>query len=104
MRKYIAMILLLLCLQFTHAQTAPRQVNAVRTVLPIKIDGELKDEAWKSAPLITGLIEQRPTFGRAENESSKSEVYLLYDDNAIYFGGFLHEPKDSISTELAGRD
>jgi len=81
-----------------------RQTPAVRTNLPIKIDGELKDEAWKSAPLINGFTEQRPTFGRTEDENTRTEVYLLYDDNAIYFGGFLHESKDSISTELAGRD
>jgi hypothetical protein len=104
MRKLIAMSLLALCVHFVQAQTQPKQVTAVRTTLPIKIDGELKDEAWKAASLITGLVEQRPTFGRAEDEQSKSEFYLLYDDNAIYFGGFLHEVKDSLSTELAGRD
>ncbi|MGB8191601.1 MAG: DUF5916 domain-containing protein [Chitinophagaceae bacterium] len=96
--------LLALGVHTAYTQTPLREVPAVRTALPIKIDGELKEEAWKNAPLITGFIEQRPTFGRLEDAQSKTEVYLLYDDNAIYFGGMLREPKDSLSTELAGRD
>jgi hypothetical protein len=91
-------------MQAAFTQTPTRQVPAVRTTLPIKIDGDLKDEAWRSAPLIDSFSEQRPTFGRREDEATKTQVYLLYDDNAIYFGGYLREPKDSISTELAGRD
>ncbi|HYE55281.1 MAG TPA: DUF5916 domain-containing protein [Chitinophagaceae bacterium] len=105
MRTIIAFCIAIVCFQTTMAQApTQRQTPAVRTNLPIKIDGELKDEAWKSAPLINGFTEQRPTFGRTEDENTRTEVYLLYDDNAIYFGGFLHESKDSISTELAGRD
>lgn len=105
MRQIGCICLFILATLIARTQTTTqREVPAIRTNLPIKIDGELKDEAWKSAPLITGFIEQRPTFGRGEDERSKTEVYLLYDDNAIYFGGYLHESKDSISTELAGRD
>jgi hypothetical protein len=87
-----------------HAQTPP-QINAVRTNLPIKIDGDPSEEAWKLAPLITGLVEQRPTPGRSEIASNKTELWLLYDNDAVYFAGFLHEgSKDSISTQLGGRD
>lgn len=103
MRNIFYLCLMLISCQFAFAQ-AIKQTPAVRTTLPIKIDGELKDEAWRLAPLITGFIEQRPTFGRQEDEKTKTQVYLLYDDNAIYFGGVLREAKDSLSTELAGRD
>src|SRR5215213_1845559 len=110
--KNIGILCLLLWCSFTgFAQTSikqmpagAKQTPATRTILPIKIDGNLNDEAWKTAPLITDFVEQRPTFGRRENESTKTQVYILYDDNAVYFGGLLREPKDSISTELSGRD
>ncbi len=105
MRSITLLALLVLFIQSTFAQTPTgKQTPAIRTHSPIKIDGDLKDEAWRSATLITGLIEQRPTFGRQEDPQSRSELYLLYDDNAVYFGGILYESKDSLSTELAGRD
>lgn len=86
------------------AQTYP-QTGAIRTSLPVKIDGAINEEAWKQAPLITGLIEQRPTPGRVEDTRNKSELYLLYDNEAVYFGGILYESsKDSISQQLSGRD
>src|SRR5688572_5562622 len=103
MRNIFILSLLLSGFQLSFAQSA-KQIPAVRTTLPIKIDGELKDEAWRNAQLITGFVEQRPTFGRQEDEKTRTEVYLLYDNEAIYFGGILRETKDSLSTELAGRD
>jgi hypothetical protein len=110
MRKLVTFSLVLFTCFAAFAQTnvktlnASRQVAAVRTAVPIKIDGDLKDEAWKTAPLITDFVEQRPHFGRGEEPQSKTQVYLLYDDNAVYFGGLLRESRDSLSTELAGRD
>ncbi len=88
-----------------HAQAPARQVNAVRTTEHIKIDGVIDEEAWKTASVITDLVEMRPTFGQVEDKRNRSELFLLYDDKAIYFGGTLYESSvDSISTELAGRD
>src|SRR5688500_19553379 len=105
MRKII-IPLSFICLNSTvvTAQTLPPQTEAVRTTSAIKLDGIPDDEAWKQAPLITGFVEMRPRFGRAEDARNKTEVYLLYDDDAIYFGGILHQnSKDSISTQLSGR-
>lgn len=111
MREIAILCLALWCSLTVAAQTSfkqlpagARQTPATRTVLPIKIDGDLNDEAWKTAPLITDFVEQRPTFGRLEDDNAKTQVYLLYDDNAVYFGGIMRESKDSLSTELAGRD
>ena len=82
------------------AQTPQKKVAAIRTSLPITLDGILNEEAWKKASLISDFVEQRPNFGRAENPANKSEVYLLYDDEAVYFGGILHErTKDSIAVK-----
>ncbi len=89
----------------TSAQDSLRQLPAVRTSLPIKIDGLISEEAWKAAPRATNFIEQRPSFLKPESETNKTEVYFLYDDEAIYLGGYCHEKsKDSISSELVGRD
>ncbi|MEO7923330.1 MAG: DUF5916 domain-containing protein [Chitinophagaceae bacterium] len=92
----------------SFAQTpAPehKQVVAKRTTLPIKIDGKIDEVAWKEAAVLAGYTEYRPVPFRKEEDANKTEAYLLYDNEGIYFGGFCHEKtKDSISTELNGRD
>lgn len=100
-------LLTLLCLLFfitLHAQVV-RKLPAKRTTAAIKIDGNLDEEAWKDAPLATDFIEFRPTPGKHEALSNKTEIYLLYDNTAIYMAGYCHEESiDSVSRELIGRD
>jgi hypothetical protein len=95
----------LLTLSTAFAQTSTRTLPAVKTGQPVKIDGELNEDAWKSATIANNFTEQRPVFGRKEEEATKTEAYILYDDNAVYVAMFCHEKsKDSISKELVGRD
>jgi len=104
-------VLLLHCL-CVSAQTpgpkqppAPKQLVAKRTVAGIKLDGLINEAAWKEAPAALGYTEFRPTPFRSEDPANKTEVYMLYNDEGIYLGGYCHEKsKDSISTELRGRD
>ncbi len=82
-----------------------RVLAAKRTAGDVKIDGILNDAAWKNAALMTDMIEFTPTVGRHEEYADRTEAYLMYSDEGIYFGGFCHEgTKDSIATELKGRD
>lgn len=81
-----------------------KKIPAVRAVSPVKADGDLSDPAWDSSLKVEDLTEQRPTFGRAEDPASRTTFMLMYDDNAIYIGGICREQRDSISTELVGRD
>ena len=104
MSKFFLTTALFLSGMIAFAQTTPR-ANAVRTNLPVKIDGVVDEEAWKLSQPISGLVEMRPNFGKVENPANRTEVFLLYDDEAIYFGGTLYEiNKDSIATQLSGRD
>ena len=88
------------------AQTpAPKTLQAKRTEGKIKIDGILNDTAWKDAAVMTDMIEFRPTVGRPEDYADRTIAYLMYSDEGIYFGGYCYErTKDSIATELKGRD
>jgi hypothetical protein len=90
---------------FLSAQTSHCSLPAVRTSLAIKVDGDLGDPAWATAAVARNFIEQRPVYGKQEQESTKTEAFILYDDNAVYVAMLMHEnSKDSISTELVGRD
>jgi hypothetical protein len=105
MRKIFAAVILIFTCIGAFAQVSPRSLPAVRTQARIVIDGQLTDSAWQSAPLATNFVEWRPSFGNIENEKSRTEIRILYDDNALYISGFCHEvSRDSISTELVGRD
>lgn len=90
----------------SFSQTATsKQLEAKRTAQAVKIDGNPDESAWKDAAPMTGLIEFRPTVGAAESFENRTETWLMYSDEGIYFGGYCHERnKDSIATELAGRD
>ena len=89
----------------TIAQVENKKLVAARCSSTIKIDGVLNESAWKNAPSATNFIELRPTPFRAEEKTNRTEVQILYNDKGIYIGGYCHEKnKDSIATELIGRD
>lgn len=90
----------------SSAQTStPKTLPAQRAISSISIDGKLDEPAWKNAPAALGYTEFRPTPFRKEDDANRTEVYMLYNDEGIYLGGYCHErTKDSISSELNGRD
>ena len=96
---------LLLCRTIFAQTPIQKTLVAKRITGTIKIDGLINDEGWKDAPVMTDLTEFRPTVGAVEKPETKTVAYLLYDDEGIYFGGYCYErTKDSIATELSGRD
>ncbi len=105
MRHTLLLVFILTGHFFVHSQNTQKQFPAIRRDLPIVMDGMPDEEAWKKGLMPGTLTEMRPTFGRPEMEATRSSFYLLYDDEAIYFAGFCREStRDSITTQLAGRD
>lgn len=104
--KFAGLLLYCLCFYFMgNAQTDFRQLTAVRTNAIFKIDGSLEEAAWKTAPVASKFIELRPNTFAKEAEENKTEIFILYNDQGVYIGGYCHEKnKDSIATELVGRD
>ncbi len=86
-------------------QPVPKILPAKRTTQPVKIDGLITEEAWKDAAVMTDLIEFRPKVGDREDPANRTIAYLMYNDEGIYFGGYCYErSRDSIASELVGRD
>src|SRR5688500_6115891 len=102
----LAFLGMLLLTVFVNAQTSgPKELPAKRTTQKIRIDGLITDDAWKDAPMMTNLVEFRPKMGAVEAYEVRTETYLMYNDEGIFFGGYCYErTKDSIATELRGRD
>jgi hypothetical protein len=82
--------------------TKPRPTyQAVRAAKPPVLDGDLSDEAWQSAPEITGFTQRDPNEGQPATQQTK--VRIVYDDDAIYFGALM-EDSGKATPLLARRD
>lgn len=69
----------------------------------IELDGLLNEDAWKSVEPATDFITSYPGFGL--ETKYKSEVYMVYDDDAIYIAGRFVDPQpDSVNYSLSQRD
>ena len=83
---------------------APKKsITAVRTAEPPRIDGELDDEAWITAPVAGEFIQYSPFSGKPS--SQQTEVRILYDDDALYIGAKMFDTDPGqIFRELGQRD
>ena len=85
--------------------TEKKNIVIKKTAEIIKIDGVINEIAWKNAAIADKFTEFQPTPFTRERTENKTEVYFLYNNDGIYIGGYLHEKtKDSIASELIGRD
>ncbi len=63
--------------------------RATRTAEPPRIDGRVDDDVWSRAELLTDFVQSQPSAGRLATE--RSEVRILYDDQALYVGAMLYD-------------
>ncbi|QKJ31819.1 hypothetical protein HQ865_19285 [Mucilaginibacter mali] len=90
---------------FAIAQAPVKKLEAVKTTTPPKIDGLLDDEAWKNVPIATDFIENNPVAGRHEKPEERTEVKIVYDNNAIYVAARMYETSEKrVARELTTRD
>ena len=77
-----------------------RRLPATRTTEPIVLDGSLDEPAWQEAPVANGFVQNEPHEGQPA--TFDTEVRILHDANALYFGVFARddEPSAVIVSEL----
>ncbi|MDG1475697.1 MAG: DUF5916 domain-containing protein, partial [Vicingaceae bacterium] len=69
----------------------------------IKIDGDLNEQIWQNAKIAGDFTQSTPIYGKPA--AQKTEVRVLYDNDALYVSAVLYEPsRDSITTTLSNRD
>ncbi len=74
-----------------------------QALTPPKIDGNLNDVCWSNVEVSTDFVTNQPEFGKPS--AFRTEVKILYDDNAVYIGAYLFDKECSkVSCQLAGRD
>ena len=75
--------------------------QAVRTSTPISVDGVLNEQSWRSATPITDFKQLDPAEGQPVSE--RTEVRVLYDDDALYVGAWMYDRQAS-RARLGRRD
>ncbi|MFO7827144.1 MAG: carbohydrate binding family 9 domain-containing protein, partial [Bacteroidales bacterium] len=74
-----------------------------KTDQALHIDGVLDEDVWSSAAIAKNFIQFEPYNG--QSPSLPTEVKVLYDDHAIYFGAVMYDNHpDSIIKDLGVRD
>jgi len=83
----------------------PRQVPhlaAVHATKPPLIDGRLDDPAWQTVPATEAFTQQFPFDGSKPSE--RTQLRVLYDEDAIYFGFDCDQVNTPIVEKLTRRD
>ena len=79
--------------------------TALRINESVFVDGKLDETIWTKARLANEFIMLEPENGVPESPERKSEVKILYDDDAIYVGAILYDNEPSkIEKEITQRD
>jgi len=83
-----------------HDEDGKRAITAVRTDIPLKIDGVFDDPAWQNAMFQGGFIQREPNEGAPASE--KTELGFLYDKKNLYIGikCYDSEPDKIIAREM----
>jgi hypothetical protein len=104
--RYLFLILLLVALTEGRAQapvtTQLKNITAVRTAVAPKIDGLIKDSVWQQANPATDFIINSPDFGKPA--SLRTQVWLLYDDEALYVAAKNYDNPATVRKQLTARD
>ncbi len=100
--KNIFIFIIVLISSFGIAQKKTLQTKF--TSDKITIDGKFDEEVWKTGEICKDFISFDPDNGNPEPENSKTQVKVVYDDNAIYIAATMYDDPTKIMKEFALRD
>src|SRR5688500_5560482 len=88
-----------LCASATLAQPliseqGEKTLRVVRVESPPMIDGLLNDAVWQNAEVVTDFHQIRPGDGTPPTQPT--ELYVLYDDDAMYIGARMHDDEPGL--------
>ena len=99
MRKVILLFFLYNIILYSQNK---KSVTAHRINTQPKIDGNLEESFWNSTEPAKEFIMIEPYNGKLERITEKTEVHIVYDDNAIYLGAKLFDQNAHLILEEFG--
>lgn len=100
----IKVLIGIFCLFYALSYAQKRTTSAVRITEKITVDGKLEEGGWDTAVIASGFVMYAPDNGKPAPYKKRSEVKVLYDDDAVYFGAVLYDDPQDIYKEIALRD
>ena len=95
-------LLLNLSVLFSLQLIAQKSIEAHPIKEKITLDGEMKEAQWNDANIAADFTQFKPNPGN--QSSQKTEVRVLYDDQAIYIGAICFDDPEHVSKVLSQRD
>ncbi len=106
--KNIFIIIFIFTFFNSFSQDKSREIKALkatRTLKPPKIDGDLNDQVWYTSKIANEFVMYEPGDNDPEPDNQKTEVKILYDDEAIYIAGYMYDSNpENILRQLTDRD
>ncbi|MFY7909955.1 MAG: DUF5916 domain-containing protein, partial [Emticicia sp.] len=104
---FITVGIILLGINLLFAQDSKKDndkynIHIKKSTTPIKLDGLLDEDSWKTAEVAKNFFLNRPydsSFAKLQ-----TEVRVLFDDNFIYVGAICYEPRDIYTVASLKRD
>ena len=105
MDKPLSLILLMFTLLFSLNSYCQRKTLQTKSISEnIAIDGKLDENIWNSATVATDFIMFEPDNGKLIDSTQKTDVRVLYDNEAIYIAAIIRDNPDKILKEITQRD
>ncbi|MFE3846565.1 DUF5916 domain-containing protein [Flavobacterium sp. LB3P45] len=100
---YLSLLTLIFCSITTYSQKKVLHAKSISD--NITIDGKINEEAWNTASVATDFVMYEPDNGKPISTDKKTDVKILYDNNAIYVAAVLYDNNPAkIKTEITNRD
>jgi hypothetical protein len=102
MKNLFLVFLLLQCiLGFGQKKTLQTKFTTEKIIL----DGKQDESIWQSVPIATDFVMFQPDNGKPVLENKRTEVRVLYDNEALYISALLYDNEpDKILREINKRD
>lgn len=94
---------IIICTSLLYGQK--KTLNTKSITNKISIDGKITEEAWNSPEIASDFVMYQPDNGKPINENKKTEVKVVYDNDAVYIAATLYdEDPEKIKKEITNRD
>lgn len=80
----------------------PELYQSTKTTNSVTVDGKLSESDWELAQVINDFIQKNPDQGKPS--SYPTEVKILYDNQRLYIGAILYQPRSEMIVENLERD
>ncbi len=104
MGKFPYILLFCICLFHAISYGQKKTLHAVASGA-ITIDGKFDEPIWEYAPIAKDFVMFSPDNGKPISENKKTEVQVVYNDDAIYIAAKMYDDEpNKIRKEITQRD